>query len=262
MNGAIVHPCPHCGQPFTLEPAYLMQYGGQNTVCTRCRQQFTLPMAGQGYAAYPQQPYGQPGVAQPGHGGAPVLGYASPLYGQPATLPVWREGKLLVTIDRTTLPHACVKCGQPGSGRPYRRTYYWHSPWIYLTILPGILIYAIVALCVRSKGTIDMALCEEHRSARRRNMGIGWVIFLSSIVLWVLAGIADDRDLSPLCVVGGILAFLAGIIVIAFSARILSPKRIENGYLWMTGAGEGFLASLPPVGGQTSGQGFPVQFRQ
>lgn len=250
MNGAVIHPCPHCGQPFTLEPAYLMQFGGQTTYCTRCQQQFVLPMAVQSASAIPLQTP------------LPVLGYASPLYGQAASLPVWREGKLLVTVDRTTLPNACVKCGQPGAGKPYRRTYYWHSPWVYLTILPGILIYAIVAICVRSKGTIEVSLCAEHRSTRRRSMGIGWVFLLLAGVLWVLATDTRGRDLPTLMVLGGFIAFLTGVIVIAVGSRILSPKRIKNGYLWMSGAGEGFLASLPPAGGPTPGQGFPVQFRQ
>lgn len=255
MNGTIVYPCPTCGQQYTLDPSYLAQYGGQSTTCSRCQQPFVLPQAG-------QIPMAQPAYAAPPYGASPMLGYATPQgHAQPG-YGVWRDGRLVVAANGVQLPHACVKCGQPGSGSQFRRTYYWHSPWIYLTILAGLLIYVIVALCVRGKGTVMVSLCAEHRSARARNLTVGWLVFLSSIVMWFAAGMVRDRDLPPFLVLGGFVAFFVGILMIAFSSRILTPSRIADGHLWLKGAGEGFLSQLPSAGGYTGGQGFPVQFRR
>jgi hypothetical protein len=244
-----VYPCPHCGQPFALDVSYLAQYGGQVTVCSRCQQQFTLPTALQVQVpqAYPQTP----AIVQPPaqQAEATMLGYATPqALAQQAGMPLWRERNLLVTVDQAKFPHACVRCGQPGSGRPYRRVYYWHSPWVYLILLASPLVYIIVAMCIRGKATVDLSLCAGHRSARGRNIAISWLVFLSSFVWWYLAATVRGRDLPPLLVIGGFLTFFGGMIAILLSARILAPKKVDRGYVWLSGAGGGFLNGLPPAG--------------
>src|SRR5687767_13019351 len=159
MQPPTPYPCPNCGATFQLTPEYLAQYGGQATVCTRCGRPFALPLASGGAPASQiaqRHPALQPGWGQPPAGGAsPVIPYAAPLYGQTGSAEAaWRQGDLLVVRKGARLPHACVKCGLPGDGRPLRRTYYWHEPWVYITILAGLLVYVIIALVLRQSGQI------------------------------------------------------------------------------------------------------------
>ena len=82
-----------------------------------------------------------------------VLPYASPAAaGGYYPDGAWREGNVLIVRKNVALPPRCVKCGAPAEGPLMKRTYYWHDPILYILILAGILIYAIVALIVRKAG--------------------------------------------------------------------------------------------------------------
>ena len=240
MLPPMLFPCPHCGASFQLTPEYLAQYGGQATRCSQCGQPFVLPAAPGAAPAWGQPPMGQPAM---GHS-MPVIPYAAPAYGQVGPMAAaWSQGDVLVVRKGARLPHACVKCGGPGDGRPLRRTYYWHEPWIYVTILAGLLVYVVIALIIRQSGQIEFALCSEHRARRRNGIIIGLLGFFGGIALFVAAGMTDEPYLVPL----GILVLLAGTIVGLIMARVLSPKRIDAQFLWLRGAGPGFLQTLPPA---------------
>jgi predicted Zn finger-like uncharacterized protein len=246
-------PCPRCGAAFQLTPEYLAQYGGQMTRCSHCGQPFALPPAhGAAPPATSGQPpaAGEPGMGQPAPGqpaaGQPatVIPYAAPAYGQAGAMEgAWSEGDLLVVRKGARLPHDCVKCGLPGDGRPVRKTFYWHEPWVYITILGGLLVYVIIALVVRQSGQVEFALCSRHR-ARRRNGTIGGLLGLfGGIALFVAAGMQNEPYLVPV----GIFVLIAGVIVALIMTRVLTPKRIDAHFLWLRGAGPTFLQALPPA---------------
>ena len=248
MIQPVMYPCPHCGASFHLTPEYLAQYGGQTTTCTRCQRQFALPTA----EAAAQWAGGQPAMQQ--GPATQMLQYAAPEYGQggPSTA-VWSEGNLVVARKGAQLPYLCVKCGAPAEGKLLRRKYYWHLPIIYLTILAGLLIYVIVALCVRESGTVEIGLCRVHRNRRRVGIAVGLGGLFAGIGLFIAAAILEEGYLVPL----GILVLLVGSIAGLLMARVLSPTKIDTQFLWLRGAGPAFLQTLPPVYGQ--GQpGFPV----
>jgi predicted Zn finger-like uncharacterized protein len=246
-------PCPHCGASFQLTPEYLAQYGGQTTRCSQCGQPFVLPAA-QGAApaaaAWGQPPAGQPFMAQtetaqpmPGQPVA-VIPYAAPAYGQAGPMDAaWSQGDVLVVRKGARLPHACVKCGLAGDGKPVRKTYYWHEPWIYITILAGVLVYAILAIVIRQSGQIEFALCSQHRARRRNGVIISLLGVFGGIALFVAAGMSNEAYLVPF----GILVLLGGAITGLIMARVLTPKRIDTHFLWLRGAGPAFLQTLPPA---------------
>jgi len=78
-----------------------------------------------------------------------------------STATVYRDGNILVVPSGCCLPATCVKCGMPVSGKPLTKTFRWHSSWLYLLILPGLLFYVIAALAVEKKARIDVPFCDQ-----------------------------------------------------------------------------------------------------
>lgn len=154
---------------------------------------------------------------------------------------LWRSGRQLVTSIHATLPDRCVKCNAPSDGRPMLRKLYWHHPALYILILPGLLIYALVAIAVRNTATIRASLCPEHRSRRKRAILIAWVLVVAGVIGFILAA-SSESGWGML--VGG-LAFLAGMITAIVGTSLLSAKKIDKQNAWVAGCCPEFLAAFP-----------------
>ncbi len=172
-------------------------------------------------------------------GGPPtVLGYAG-MDGVRAA--VWRRGKLIVFRKNTALPFRCVKCNAPAHGKPLRSNLSWHPPAIYLTILIGLIIYVIVALCVQKSARISFGLCARHRRRRARVVAVSWLFALTCVSLIVCSIPLDN----PAFAVLGLLILILGLVLYLIFARSLTAARIDNEWVWLRGAGEEFLDTLP-----------------
>src|SRR3954470_1330729 len=169
-----------------------------------------------------------------------VLPYAVPYSSHvPAPGELWRDGKLLVVSTFARLPDVCVKCNQPvpagtpGSKRMTQKLT-WHHPALYFLILPGVLIYAIVAMAVQKKATVELSLCPVHNGKRARWLIFTWVTVLLGLGLIGLGcgggiGWAKSNDIWPAWVVlGGFLLAIVGGIVGATMIRPINPKRIDD----------------------------------
>jgi hypothetical protein len=182
-----------------------------------------------------------------------VLSYAMPY--APLMGGVWREGQLIVVPTQAELPDVCVKCGEPAGGWRWRKKLYWHHPALYLLIIfPGLLIYVIVALCVRKKATVGVGLCRAHRSRR-----IKWILATTMLALGGLVvlfgGIAMAAGARSSQAEYGVLLVLAALVMLILAAvaglrgtRVLQPRRIDGPWAWYIGGGEGFLRGLPAAG--------------
>jgi hypothetical protein len=233
----IIH-CPRCSGAMSVTDEYLAAYGGQTTTCPMCQQPFTLPAIN---AAAPL-------------GAAPVIAYANP-YTNTAPAGLFDDGTGLVMYKGSIGPDRCVKCNAPAEGYQWRKTFYWHHPAFYFMILfPGLLIYAIVALCIRKSGRISIGLCPVHRATRRRHIWIAWGIFFLSLAFFIGGpylgsgkphGEADTYILTG--VLGGIVLLLASLIYGAVAVPVVAPRRIDDHYVYLSRAGEPFLATLPKV---------------
>jgi hypothetical protein len=126
-----------------------------------------------------------------------------------------RIANLLYVPQNSSLPANCVQCGQP-STTLVKKTFYWHPAWVYILILPGLLIYAIAALAIRKGMKLQVPLCHVHSQARRTK-------------IWSAAALLV-----------GFLPFLAGIV-----SNILKPTYIDLSYATFKGASEDFLRQLP-----------------
>src|SRR5262249_21825817 len=141
------------------------------------------------------------------------------------------------------LPPQCIKCGARANGKPVVKTFYWHHPALYLVILAGVLIYAIVAIVVRKSIKVAVPLCAEHAKRRSIAVTLAWVL--------PLIGFADIFVLSQLNVNGGIIALLtvglllAGMVIWAVVAIPMRPTMIAATRGEFTGVCATFLEQFP-----------------
>jgi len=168
--------------------------------------------------------------------------------GMPSSNGVWRTGDLLVMQKGASLPNRCVRCNQPASVQFFKKMY-WHSPWVYLMILPGILIYAIVAAIVRKRADVVLPLCAEHEGRRKRTATTGYLLVVCGLVS-MFGGcpyIDKNNDLFTILFSLGLLIFLVGLIVVSAGANLVVPKKIDDYYVWLRKVSAAYLAMLPPA---------------
>lgn len=152
----------------------------------------------------------------------------------------WQDGKWLVACQSAVMADSCTKCGQPAGGERMRRKFYWHHPLIYLALLANVLIYVLVALCVRKAVTVELGFCGNCKRRRWLHIAVAWVLVLAGIAVG-FAGLAQEA----LWGFAGVGLFLAGIIWGAVFGPPLRPHRIKDGYAWLGGAHADYLARLP-----------------
>jgi hypothetical protein len=159
---------------------------------------------------------------------------------------LFREGEVVVVRDGTELPAVCVVCGENGSGHGVKLVFTWDASF-QVTREKS-------TLALRRVGSVVAHLCGRHR--RRwvvgRVVGVGGMI-LSGMVMGVGIGMAVVSESSdvPRWTGAGIEVLMAGfggmilfLFVFALRTRMMSCRRIEEGYLYLEGAGEGFVRLL------------------
>src|SRR5688572_25925834 len=143
------------------------------------------------------------------------------------------------------LPDRCVKCNAPAQAPKLKKKLSWHHPAIYLPILVALLIYFVVAMILRKTATVEIGLCEEHKSKHHRNMVVTVVLIGLGILGLVTALAVEDSNFILL----GILLLLAGIIYGVAALRILTPAKIDERFAWLKGANKEYLDELPQFPG-------------
>jgi hypothetical protein len=182
---------------------------------------------------------------------APLLGYASGIhYPVAADTPgeAFREGPTLICANGITLPPRCVLCGQPGAGAAIRLTLTWDSTFR---------ITRQSTLELRKKASVHAFLCAKHRQkwARARSIGgIGFVIALSLMFAGSTLAVWSESSDIPLYTPHGlaltIIGFAIAIVALFFftlRSHTLSCSKIQEGYLYLEGAADPFLETLPSV---------------
>jgi len=148
----------------------------------------------------------------------------------------WRDGNELLVRPGVDLPRHCVKCGQPAEDYRLRR-FYWHSPWLYLLLAVSIIIYLIVALCVRKQSSHRVGLCALHARKRRNYILLAWGSLLPLFGGFFL----QDGG----AIVIGVLVCLVMLFWGCIAMQVLRPKRINDGLAIYRGVSPEFLALLP-----------------
>jgi hypothetical protein len=149
----------------------------------------------------------------------------------------------------------CVKCNAPlEPGEERRTTMYWQHPAYYATLLLGLLIGALILVCVRQKTEVTAGLCKVHRAKRRNLILIGWLAALAGIGLEVLSvffmspGPWKNYGLMPICAILGLVLIIGSLIWAVVAVPAISIKRIKDNWVWFGGLGSEFLTSLPEQG--------------
>jgi hypothetical protein len=158
-----------------------------------------------------------------------------------------REGKLLLMSKGAEFPDRCVKCNAPAEGYRLKRDLSWHSPGYYVLIFflcPGLLTYIIVAMIVRKTARAWVPLCPRHRSARLRDIAIGWLGALAGIAMMFGAATAPG-DYGPMMVTGGLVVFLVALLYGVLRAQAVVPSKIDKTMVWLRSISPDFLAMLP-----------------
>jgi len=173
----------------------------------------------------------------------------------PAVGPV-RDGHMLVVprfgkgFAGVALPDVCVKCGSPAT-RSVDKTFYWHSPWVYLYLLVlfplGILICFIASRMVRKGIELNVPFCQAHGIRRTRFLLVAGLLPLAGFILLLGLGFAGMNK----GVAGGMEALLfswtclAGVIIAMIFWNPIRPKRVDEVCGVFTGCSEAFLRNLP-----------------
>lgn len=160
----------------------------------------------------------------------------------------WQSQGLLIVTVESRITERCVKCNEPSS-TTVKKTFYWHHPAVYLSVLISILIYIILALVLRKSMTLEFGLCSECAAKRSRNIWIGVGLMLFGVASFIF-GIAmiDHGGLAHLGIWPGLLAFLVGAIVMNSASYVLAAKEIDERFAKLKKAGSRFLDSLPHWG--------------
>ena len=153
---------------------------------------------------------------------------------------IWRNNSVLVMTKEALLPHRCIKCNAPADEQ-LKRKLTWHHPALYLLALASVLIYVVVAVVVRKTATVKVGLCEDHSSARRRNLAITWALGLSSIAGSVAALIFQDGTFALVAIVLLIATAIYGIVTL----RIVIPTKIDDYFVWLKGVNASYLQEFP-----------------
>ncbi len=154
---------------------------------------------------------------------------------------LWRTKNQLVTRSETPFPDRCVRCNAPANGYRLKRQLFWHPPAYFLLIFCNLLIYAIVAVCVRKKAIVHIGLCERHRVGRKRGIVVCWVGVLGGLGMIIGGGMNN----SGLVILPGIILLLVGIIYGAVTGARISAAKITKENVWIKGVNKDLLAELP-----------------
>jgi hypothetical protein len=161
----------------------------------------------------------------------------------PAGTGVYRDGKNLVVTRGAEVPPICIRCGQAATGGFLRKKLYWHEPWLYILLLPGVIWYIIAALIVRKRMDLAIPLCAQHRM-RVQWLRLAAILMMIGSSIFVIVSFLVPADYLIYPMLAFFVILLAGFITWLIAAQFLRPRFIDASVGVFSGAGEQFLSQL------------------
>lgn len=179
---------------------------------------------------YEENPYAVPESLS---GFAPVASSSFP------TSQFYVDGNLIMCGSPVALPAICVVTGETEDVVPMHKTVTWVPKWIYITLLAGLLILAIVYLIVRKECKTSYYLSRRLRN-RKRWMIFGGVIgFFGGIALMIVGA---DSQVAGLFVVLGLVTLIGSLVLLVMGQPPISAQRQERGVqFWLKGFKQPFF---------------------
>lgn len=171
---------------------------------------------------------------------------AIPANPQPQAGGIWSDGKLVVMHKQATLPDVCIKSNEQTDGFRLKRKLSWHHPAVFAAILINLIVYAVLAMVLSKRATIQIGLSDYWRRKRVRRIIIAWSSVFLGIAVFIGGLILIDgrggADFAPFGIVGGIFLILFGAFYGLFGARMIAPTKIDDNYVYIKGAHPDFIA--------------------
>jgi uncharacterized integral membrane protein len=148
------------------------------------------------------------------------------------------EIRLTVEEAAGPLPPVCICCGEPATVTKTKKMA-WHPRWVYALILLHVLVFAIVALALTKRATVQTPLCHRHRHywlLRTHAVTLSFLLLVAfGVGLFLLAASqpprAGRREEPPEWFLASLGVMVVGWLVFAFAAILLGrtavrPKQI------------------------------------
>lgn len=178
--------------------------------------------------------------------------YAAPraegqyLHNAPPYAGLWRQSGVLVMHRNAPLPDICLKSNQPAKWR-IRRNLQWHHPALTLSILAGVLVYLILAMCLTKRATIQLPLSEEWYQLRRRRIIFAWAAGLAGLAVFgsgFLLALEPGRGGFVWLLIVGLVVIVGALIYGQYATALVRPQKITDQYIWLNGVHPDFLDRL------------------
>jgi len=179
----------------------------------------------------------------------------SPPATKDATTNAWADGNLLVVpVNDAHLPLRCIKTNEPVTATEARRKeFVWFPPIIWLSLLMTPVAFIILYYLFRQSVALDVPLSATGRRQVRRHFLVatgltaGGALALIAIIMNAYTGrwAGLGGGFFVLLILLGLVAMLAGLSHDSKRGMVLRAVKLQDGRLWLAGAGPAFLASLP-----------------
>ena len=153
---------------------------------------------------------------------------------------IWRDKSILIMHKNATLPYRCIKTNKAAS-KKVKLKLFWDNPLLLFWLLVNILVYAIVALCLRRKAIVYVPVSEEAISKRKKKIFSIWGFVIAGVAL-IIIGV---NLLNVTLIVVGSSLLIITIILPYLILPLVVVHKIEDDYVWLKGFCEEYLKEFP-----------------
>jgi hypothetical protein len=156
--------------------------------------------------------------------------------------PIRVSGSSVIVPKTFEFPQVCLFTGATENLVKVRKQLAWHHPAVFLAILPGLLIYVILALILRKTATIEFYMSRQERTRRRWWHLANWGVFLMTFVSLIAAGGYEINWAIYLAPV----FFVATFVIYLLKVRLLYAKKIDDSRATVGGISPMVFSQLVP----------------
>ena len=152
------------------------------------------------------------------------------------------DGNLIMCSSPVALPAICVVTGETEDIVLVKKTVTWVPKWIYITLLVGLLVLAIVYLILRKECKTTYYLSRRLRNRKRWMIFGGFIAFVGGFVLMIAGA---DSSIPQVLVPLGLVSLIGALVLFVKGQLPISAVRQERGTtFWLKGFKPPFFEQL------------------